>query len=362
MTGGQMAGGTAKHIEDLLTGYPVIGGIVKRRRDEALTDYNRAMFRQGAEGAPIADIGERGAEQLDQAVTNAYAPLNGLSASVDPQLGQDLAGAAAAGRAIPGRADDFNHIVNTRVVPNFDANGTMSGANLQDTLQQLRRAAAGQGMAAMHADDFSSALGNVEGALTGMFQRQAPEAVDTLAQGNRLYTNQSIIDSAVKAARNQRGPDGDALVMPSQLNTASVMNTNRYGGPSRAATTDRPFYDLATSGQAVLPSRVADSGTAGRAAIAAALAATGAGAGTGYAADGGQGAATGGAAGAAVPLSIAALLAAGGSRTGQNLVARALLDRPDVLRRAGLGLLENSSRGSIASVPLALEYTNSIQP
>lgn len=356
-TVGQVLGGTPKMIEDQLTGYPFIGGIIKNRRDEGLTGFNQAMFRQGAEGRPVQNIGERGAEELDQIVNQVYAPLDNVNMQADAPLVSDLQAAAQTGRAIPGRSDDFNYVVDTRVGQNFGPNGELSGRNFQDSVRGLRQAGANQGMAAMHPGDFSGALGGVEDALTGMVQRQAPDAMDTLNTGNRIYRNQSIIDEAVKSARNQRGPDGDALVMPSQLNAASVNNTNRFGGRSRAATTDRPFYELSTAGQEVLPSKVGDSGTAGRLAIAGALGlAGGGGAGLGYGGaedgEGFTGAATGGAGGVA---SLAALAALGGSRGGQQALTRLLLDRPDILRRLGGSVGNNANIGGLLGAPLSLD-------
>lgn len=359
LTVGQALGGTAKQIEDQVTGYPFIGGIVKARRDEGLVGYNQAMMRQGAEGAPIQNIGERGAEELDQVVNQAYAPLNQYSAQVDPQLGVDLAGAIQRGQAIPGRGADFDHILNTRVAPNFDQSGVMSGANFQDSLRNLRVAGSNQGMAAMHADDFSGALGDVEGALTGLFARQAPDAVDTLEHGNRIYRNQSIIDQAVRAARNQRGPDGDALVMPSQLNAASVQNTTRFGGANRASTTDRPFYDLATHGQEILPSKVGDSGTAARLIIGGvplALIGGGAAGGAASSENGLEGAGYGGAAGLAT---LGALVAAGGTRPSQRALVSMLAERSPEMREIGNRIFNYSARlGGPLGAPLLTGFSN----
>lgn len=333
-------GSIIKSIEDGMSGIPVIGSMVNARRAESLRSWNMANARQAAEGmAPITEVGERGAEQLDQAVTNAYAPLDNYSASVDPQLGSDLAAAAAAGNRIPGRGDDFNYVVNERMVPNFNAAGVMSGRNFQDTLRSLRKAGANQGVAAMHPDAFSGALRQVDTALTGMFQRQAPETTPILDQANRIFRNQSVLDNAVKAAKNVRD-DGDAIYTPAQLNTASVRNATTYGGANNAATTNRPFYQSISDAQEILPNKVPDSGTAGRLALTGVLA--GGGAGAGYLGDDTK---TG--------LATGSLIAALQTQAAQRALVRMVLDRPQGVRRASDWLVENGVGAAIGG-PVAL--------
>jgi len=334
-------GAALKWAEDGISGIPVVGSLAQARRAEGLRGFNLANARQAADGfAPITDIGERGAEQLDQAVTNAYRPLDPLSARVDPQLGPDLAAAAANGQRIPGRAEDFNYVVNERVAPNFDANGVMTGRNYQDSIRGLRQEGANQGMAAMHPGAFTGALDQVGGALTGMFQRQAPEAIPILERANRVFRHQSVIDAATRAAKNVRD-NGDALYTPAQLNTASVQNATRFGGADAASTTERPFFQEIADAQEVLPSRVPDSGTASRLALTGLLA--GGGAGAGYA---GGDTTKGAVAGAA--------LAALQTQAAQRMLVAAVLNRPRAAVQAS-DFLERYGIGSAIGAPAALQ-------
>lgn len=359
-TGGQIMGGTAKQIEDQLTGYPVIGGIIRNRRDEGLTDFNRAMFRQGAEGRPVQNIGERGAEELDAIVHAAYAPLDSATFTIDQPAGEGIMAAISRAGRIAGRGEDFRTIVNHELTPNINPQtGDISGRGVQEAIRGFRREGANQGTA-QHQHYFSEALGDAQDALTDMVGRQDPAALDALYTGNRLHRNASVIDEAVKAARNFRGPDGDAVVMPSQLLNAATTNTNRFGSRSQAATTDRPFYDLATHGQEVLPSRVGDSGTAGRLVLGGiGLGATGIGAGAG-ASDGGgvSGAVAGGGTGLATFGGLLAALAAGGSRGGQQAIASALMDRPQFARNIGDWMVQNRMIGGPVGASAALGSVN----
>lgn len=185
--------------------------------------------------------------------------------------------------------------------------------------------------------------------MTCMVQRQAPEVVPALNAANEAYGRAGIVRDAVNAARNGARSGEGGLFMPSQLADAASRNSRRFGG--NQATPDQPFYELTSAARDVLPSRVPDSGTTGRLTT---LLLPGALAGTGGAAeyagaDGGLG--TGLAAGA--------LLAAGGSRGGQNLLVRALLDRPDAAIRAGQALQRNNRVGGIFGAAL---LPASIQP
>jgi hypothetical protein len=359
LTVGQTVGGTAKTIEDQLTGYPVVGGVIKARRDEGLTGFNRAMFRQAANGngAPITNIGERGAEQLDQAVNAAYAPVDNAVVFADAPFATDMRSAFLAARDLPDPVSSnamstFRRRVGNNMQYGVTDDGQilarMDGNNVQQAIRGIRQDQAGFS-SQPYGHDFADVTGQASDALHNLLRRQDPMAADALDQGNYVYRRASIVDEAVKAARSQRGPDGDALVMPSQLNTASVTGANRFGGRNAAATTDRPFYELATNGQEVLPSRTGDSGTAGRLALGAALtAAAGGGAGYGGSEGGIAGAGEGGAGGLAA---LAGLAALGGSRGGQRALVSLLADRPDLLRRLGSNVYGAANYGGAVAVP-----------
>jgi hypothetical protein len=77
---------------------------------------------------------------------------------------------------------------------------------------------------------------------------------------NAAYRNLSVLGDAVGAGMNTGG-----LFSPAQLGTAARGNARKFTGRLSGSTTDRPFYDLQRAGQDVLPSKVPDSGTAGRA-------------------------------------------------------------------------------------------------
>ena len=362
LTAGQALGGTAKQVEDQLTGYPFIGGIIGNRRAEGLTDYNRAIFNQASLGDPLVNqIGERGAGQLDEAVTRAYAPLDAAQINLDPQLNQGLVNAQRRAARIPGREEDYNFLASEYIDPNLPPGAMVApGRNVQEAARQLTREGANQPVGANHPAAFQGATNEAANALDAAIGRSSPEAAQALLNGNRIYRNQSIVDEAVKAARNTRGPDGDALIMPSQLGNAAVANANKYGGRSFAATEDRPFYDLARYGQEVLPSKVGDSGTAGRLALGGAVAtAAGGGGFLGSGEDGPSVAGTGGGSLAGLA-GLGAVAALGGSRVGQQGILRLLADRPDLIRSLGGRIQNRAGVIGAGGIPLALQLQQAL--
>jgi hypothetical protein len=228
--------------------------------------------------------------------------------------------------------------------------GTIKGEDAAAAIRELKGL-----RSARKTDALGARTGDVvrgtEGAITDLFDRQAPGFTNDLSQANRVNTNLKVLEKAVQAGKNT-----DERFLPSQLNTASVQSGNAYGGTG--ATTARPFYDLAMAGQNVLPSKVPDSGTAGRLAMLALPGVLGGAGGIGYASGGAEGAGDA----TASTLGLGALLAAGGTRTGQKLLTRALLDRPDAAVDWGNALIRKKAIGGMfgagvgASLPTILGF------
>lgn len=264
MTVGQILGGARKAKEDRLAGFGGVGDDITARRREGLTAFNRAMFDEGiapVSQAGVGQIGEEGVDTMRGLISGpggAYdRTLSGVSLVPDQQFGTDVAAALARGGGLARTGPEFTSFVNESIAPHFSApNGQIDGRQVQDILQQVRGADFGTDAMGGLATD---AARDIEGALMNLAERQAPGVMEDLGNANTAYRNLNIIADAVG-----KGINNDGLVMPSQLGTAARTNTTRFGGRIAAATPDRPFYELQRAGQEVLPSRVPDSGTAGR--------------------------------------------------------------------------------------------------
>jgi len=222
------------------------------------------------------------------------------------------------------------------------ASGSLTGNGFQQSIRGLRRdARAMENLPYGH--DFGDVTRQAEGALEGLLQRQSPGTLPAYNAANTANRNVEVLRDAVNRARNGSRSGETGVFTPSQLADAAAANARRFGNGQ--GTTNQPFFDLSRAGQRVLPNSVPDSGTAGRAVVAGGLGLAGLGGGAGYAA----GDTT---TGAGAGLGLAALLAAGGTRTGQRALTAALLDRPDVLIRAGEGVRRNARLGGIFGAPM----------
>ena len=332
-------GKAVKGLEDRASGYSLTGDIVNARRTEGLEGFNRAAFKEGGEPIGFAPqaIGEQGVDAMGTASGQAYGDaVNGVSVTPDAQFAQDVGAAMRRGGGLPRVGPEFNEVVNSDIAPHFsNPTGTIDGPQIQDLLQNTRGTPFGNDAMGSRAN---VALNDIGGAVSDLTGRQAPHVIPKLRAANTGYRNLNILADAVG-----KGIQTDGIFTPAQLGMSARANATKFGGKLAAASENRPFFDLQRAGQNVLPSKVPDSGTAGRLALLAVptLAGGAVGTGGGYAAGDTS---TGAGLGSATGLLGALALAAGGSRAGQRILTKTLLDRPDfavelgnkLIRRQGL--------------------------
>jgi hypothetical protein len=331
MTPGQMTRGSGRlgdslaKREDRLAGYAGVGDSINDLRRKGVVGFNQEAFKQGLE--PIGQVGvgnvaEQGIDEARKAVSGSYDnALGGVRVTPDAPFAADYGAARTAGAAIPRTGPEFQHVVDTRVAP-FVQQPEINGSQIQDMLQGIK--GADFGTDAM-GQDASQALGGVGDAITDLVSRQAPDVMPQLNAANKAYRNTSILANAVGKGMNTEG-----LFTPAQLGMAARENATKYTGKMSAASTDRPFFDLQRAGQNVLPSKVPDSGTAGRI----------------QAGKGIFGAMQNGVRSAVnAPLYSEAL---------QPYIASLLLDRPELARAIGDQIQRRSRVGGLFGTPLLL--------
>lgn len=332
-------GQMVKGVEDRLAGLPLVGDLINARRTQGLEGFNRAAFNEAL--APIQgtvdQVAEGGIQQAQQAVSGAYDnALGGVRVQADPQFVQDMAAARARATGVPNHGQGLGYTLDNNVGNLFDDTGGLTGERLQAAIQTLRGEApaySGQPLG----NEAAGSLRQAEDALTGLVVRQAPDVMPALGSANQAYRNLRILEDAV----GDSGKNTGGLFTPAQLGMKSAQNTKSYGGKAANARGDRPFFELQRAGQDILPSKVPDSGTAGRLALPAILG--GAGAGAGYLGGDTQ-------TGAALGL----LAAAPASRTGQRLIQDALLRRSPEMVRIGDTIVNRSRLGGMFGAPLSV--------
>jgi len=352
LTVGQNLGGKAKAFEDRAMSGPFYGDMVRDRRLDTFDQFNLAALNEAGApvGATVNDTGERGLQQLlgDQgAIGRAYNQATaGVNVPLDPTFVADIAKARQVGASLPpDLAKKFKLALEDRVHPAVDE-GQLTGDNFQQAMRGLK------GFKSEHPkpgfeEKYRFALSEAQAALREQMERGGgQQVVEGLGKADEAYRLAQTIKAAQSAAKGGSGSGEIRVFTPSQLLNASERTAAKYPGP-------RPFAELADAGQKVLPSTIPDSGTAGRLAQFAlpGVAATGAGVG-GYA-GGPEGAVTG----AAVPLTLMALLAAGATKRGQKGLNTALFERSGAAKSTAEFLRRIQKAGLFGSpfVPLALE-------
>lgn len=332
-------------LENAIESVPFIGGNIRDRRLQGIGDYGRAQLEENL--APIGYTpppGQFGGDMLadaQRAVGDSYGFLNGRTFQSDPQFVDELAAALDAGRSVPRLGDEFGAVMDRQISPLLNPDGTLTGRGFQDALQTLRPARSDFARDGAMGEMAADAIGEVEAALMGMVERQAPDVVDDLGRANAAYAGLVPIENASISATNAAG--GANQFTPAQYGRAAVNNARRYGGRAAAARGDIPGGELQRAAQEVLPSVVPNSGTADRA-MAALLLPAALGGGGAYASQYTDD-----------PLLAAILLSLAGAstRTGQRLIQRGFVDRPEVVRDAGNYIYQLRDRGGKAGSALA---------
>lgn len=282
LTPGQMlqemplVGGFIRGTEDRLAGLPLVGDAIQGARTRGLETANIAGAQRGL--TPIGETippkiapGYEAVEYVQDRLGQAYADvLSRVSPTIDAPLDTGIAEILADAPASMGeaRARQLAEILSSRVMRNVDPETRrISGEEfkrIETVLGQQQRELARSVDSDQRA--LGLALGDIRSEFRDALARQYPDEAPRLQQINTGYANLVRIEDATgTAGAMQRG----GVFTPAQLANAVRRNT---GSRSQRGAGTGLMRDLATNMGEVLPSTVPDSGTAGRAGLAALLA------------------------------------------------------------------------------------------
>jgi len=282
LTPGQMLqetpliGGFLRGMEDRLAGMPLVGDAIQGARTRGLETANIAGAQRGL--TPIGETippkiapGYEAVEFVQDRLGKAYADvLSRVSPTIDEPLDTGIAEILADAPASMGeaRARQLAEILSSRVMRNVDPETRrISGEEfkrIETVLGQQQRELARSVDSDQRA--LGLALGDIRSEFRDALARQYPAEAPRLQQINTGYANLVRIEDATgTAGAMQRG----GVFTPAQL--ANAVRRNIGSRSQRGAGTGL-MRDLATNMGEVLPSTVPDSGTAGRAGLAALLA------------------------------------------------------------------------------------------
>ena len=349
LTPGQMLGGTAKTVEDKLTSLPVVGSAIRRGQQRALDDFNLATVQKALEPAGIKlgkgvqagyDAIESGRNAISKAYDNVLGQMRG---KVDSAFTNKLASTLNQHlNTLPEfLSNKLVKVVDEDVMQKLGKGGWVGGQEIKKVVSSLGN----EIRASMRSQDpaarqLGQALQEVQANVKDMLKRHNSSAL-----GKEL----SSVDAAharmlrVENAASRVGTD-EGKFTPAQLKSAVKAEDSSY--KNRAFSQGNALMqDWADAAKSSLPSKVPDSGTAGRLMLA--------------------DLATGGGAAAAghLPAALALGAAAHGfySRPGQFLMERALAPRPNpvtnYLAQIAQSRLVNSPANSLLTRPLLPQGT-----
>lgn len=335
---GAKAGEVLKGFEDVAEGLGPLGAGVRQARMEGVEGFDRAAFREG--GFDVPNIAEQGIGQARGVRSQAYADaLDGRNVTADLPFVQNVNDIVKRADGIKGMEGVFRDTLSDRVGGQFDkGTRTMTGRGLQAAIRGLKSDArkADANPAYMRADQFGNAARDTEAELLSLANRQNPGMAEAYKDANKLNLNLGVLKKAVSAGKSTGG-----MFTPAQLGAAADQAAEKFGG--NGGTAARPFFELQRAAQNVLPSKIPDSGTAGRSLTAALPYLVGIGSQSGAV----PGLDTGSA--EANTLTALALLT---TKNGRKLAEKALLARPKAVRDAGKSVRRRSGLFGAAVAPL----------
>lgn len=268
LTPGQNLGGAAKAMEDKLTSVPFLGDVIQNARRRGVEDFNRAAIaRATLPGQQIDDIGREGVQALRQQLGQAYDELlPKLNFRADSQFVDDLTNLRQMADLLPKKSgmhgkeiNQFEEILNKQLIKRMTPQGNMSGETLKAAESEIGRLAKGyKADPSFDNRQLGDALSELQNIIRQNLTRNNPDQSVALKNINAAYANFKRVQRAASGVGAQ-----DGVFTPAQLkNAAKALDKSK---DKRAFSEgDALLQDLAEAGQSVLPSKVPDSGTAGR--------------------------------------------------------------------------------------------------
>tara|TARA_R100001377_G_C3192711_1_gene111283 strand:- start:13 stop:1863 length:1851 start_codon:yes stop_codon:yes gene_type:complete len=324
-TVGQIIGGPANTLEQALTSFPGLGGVLSSGRSRPVRQLNTAAYNEALEpiGKTADDlpVGSAGINDVRDMIGMEYDKLiPNLDLTIDAELVQRLE--RILGEALPdmstASAEQLTKIFEKRIAPNFSAleEGKVLTGQSVKTTESVLGALAEKFMRSANANEvfIGDALRNAQDALREALGRSNPQYKAELARINKAYAVYKRLEKAGTAS----GATLEGGFNPGQLD-AAVRAMDRSKDKSRYARGQALLQDLSTDAKQVLGPTLPDSGTANRALHNALF--------------------LGGTGGAYVmspaAAGVAATIAGANTPYLQGGMARALLQRPDLSIKAG---------------------------
>ena len=276
LTMGQMMGGLWKRGEDAITGIPILGDIVKRAQSRSTEGLNRAGWNRVLE--PMGEtlpknvaVGRDAAEHVSERFKDLYGKLMpAVPIHLDPTTLRSFADISTRARDLlsPELMKRVEKVVTEDILKplQLSANSAFDGPAFQLAVSKVKA----QARKYKDGDIYQQEVAEVFSEIAETLSRQAARLDPLYAAAKKKLDDGWSRKIILDAASAGRGATNGVFSAP-QLSGAVLQSTKSNAVKARG---DARMQDLSDAGRAVLPSSVADSGTATR--LLAALGLTGA--------------------------------------------------------------------------------------
>ena len=261
LTPGEMLGGSLKRFEEKAANWPVVGGMISSRLDEGRAGFNRAAFDDALGGLTekyrdVKNIGVAGVRQSRKQVSKAFNDaLKGVQLAPDNVYSKELQDTLVR----IGEVDDVGprvlRAIKDRLGDELAPGRTLTGPEVQGVLRKIDGVASQFRRNEMFESSIAPPLRELEGAVRGLVERQAPSVLPQYDAARGAWRKVSVLGEAASASRKPAaGQVGDerGVFDPVTLATSGQRNMDRFGGRGASVSREYPFEKLAEMGEDTL--------------------------------------------------------------------------------------------------------------
>jgi hypothetical protein len=272
---GQLMGGAAKATEEKATSIPLTGDLIKNAQRRAIEQFNRATFNNvlrpvGVEVDATQAVGREGYQHVQRILSDRFDELlPHLNLTADVPFQMTMAGVERIAAALPPeQAQTFARIMNTEVTSKLTAapsgGWTMDGHTFKGVESEFSRIIGElRSDPSFNQRELGRVLQDTLATFRSTLERQNPQFAPQLRALNESWARFTRLRDAMSKLG---APDG--IFTPAQLLNA-VKSGDKSRGKGAFAGGTAMMQDLAEDASGVLGRNYPDSGSAGRAAIAA---------------------------------------------------------------------------------------------
>jgi hypothetical protein len=264
LTPGQIMGGALRNIEDKLTSVPLLGDAINYSRRKGVEEFNKAAYKQVLEpiGGKVPNVtGREGIEVVEKQLNDAYEKiLPNITFKATPEFNTNIANLRS---MVSGLGKDaqtlfnskINNIIGSKLAPKT---GMMDGIAFKQAESELGTLAKNYGSSAIASErEIGNAFLQAQVELRNALKATNPQAQAELSNINKGWANFTRLQAAGSKANTAE------MFTPAQL-AQGVRQMDKSVRKGAVARGNALMQDLSDAGVNVLPSKVPDSGTAGR--------------------------------------------------------------------------------------------------